>query len=187
MTTSESLPISWVHLWIPAIRTKKGEIAKGTPYNYKLGFTKFRWDSAGTSVRSFANGELKFGPGRQSVVIHIVAQRMEAYELWSTQENSKSSSSINESTESQRVVTQQYVLVLSVSVKYVLRTYLCYLYYLYRLYYWSTYLRGLAVHLYRLFTLRGLAVQISKISTSFNVVLPHVIQHLIFTTHIYIT
>ncbi len=48
-------------------------------------------------------------------------------------------------------VTQQYVLVLSVSVKYVLSTYLCYLYYLYRLYYWSTYLRGLAVHLYRLF------------------------------------
>ena len=81
-------------------------------------------------------------------------------------------------------MTQQYVLVLSVSVKYVLSTYLCYLYYLYRLYYWSTYLRGLAVHLYRLFTLRGLAVQISKISTSFNVVLPRVIQHLIFTTHI---
>ena len=85
------------------------------------------------------------------------------------------------------IVTQQYVLVLSVSVKYVLSTYLCYLYYLYRLYYWSTYLRGLAVHLYRLFTLRGLAVQISKISTSFNVVLPRVVQHLIFTTHLYIS
>ena len=83
------------------------------------------------------------------------------------------------------IVTQQYVLVLSVSVKYVLSTYLCYLYYLYRLYYWSTYLRGLAIHLYRLFPLRGLAVQISKISTSFNVVLPRVVQHLIFTTRLY--
>ncbi len=45
------------------------------------------------------------------------------------------------------------------------------------------YVLVLSVHLYRLFTLRGLAVQISKISTSFNVVLPRVIQHLIFTTH----
>ena len=75
------------------------------------------------------------------------------------------------------IVTQQYVL----------STYMCYLYYLYRLYYWSTYLRGLAVHLYRLLTLRGLALQISNISTSFNVVLPRAIQHLIFTTHFYIS
>jgi hypothetical protein len=70
------------------------------------------------------------------------------------------------------IVTQQYVLVLSVSVKYVLVLVL--------LVYLSP---GLAIHLYRLFTLRGLAVQISKTSTSFNVVLPRVIQHLIFTTH----
>ena len=78
-----------------------------------------------------------------------------------------------------RVVTQQYVLILSVSVKYVLSTYLCYSI--------STYLRGLAVQLYRLFTLRDLAVQVSLISTSLNVVLPRVIQHLIFNTHIYIS
>ena len=64
------------------------------------------------------------------------------------------------------IVTHQHVLVLSVSVKYVLSMHLSYLYYLHRLYYWSTNLWGLAVHLKRLLTLRSLAVQISKIPKS---------------------
>ena len=81
-------------------------------------------------------------------------------------------------------MTQQYVLVLSVSVKYVLVL----SYVLSVLLVPSVLLvhlsPGLAVQQYRLLILRDLVVQISLISTSFNVILPPVIQHLMFTTFI---